>query len=155
MMPDSPRRSTAFAGLLVFLLLLTAAHGAAKGSKEDKDAPAKPGIDLRADPSVGFTPVVATLTGELTGVDPLDGNFCHPAVVWVRIDPGGSEETASRLRQDPVCRHGEEETQAKVYFTRQFSLERPGAYLFRLVIEGKDGTVVRSDYAGVRVLRVQ
>jgi len=155
MMPNSPCRTASLAGLLALALLVPATPATAKNKEGDQDKRVKPGIKLRADPSVGFTPVVATLTGELTGVDPLDPNFCHPAITWVRLDPGDSEETASKLRQDPVCRHAEEETLAKTYFTRQFSLERPGPYLFRLVIEGKDGTIVRSDYASVRVMRVQ
>ncbi|HET6278837.1 MAG TPA: hypothetical protein VFG08_08645 [Candidatus Polarisedimenticolia bacterium] len=155
MMPNSPCRTASLAGLLILVLHVPAAPTAAREKQGDQDEPVKLGVKLRADPSVGFTPVVATLTGELTGVDPLDPNFCHPAVTWVRLDPGDSEETASKLRQDPVCRHAEEETLAQTYFTRQFSLERPGPYLFRLVIEGKDGTMVRSDYASVRVMRVQ
>lgn len=140
---------------LSLLLLLPTASIAGNSKEAEKDQPGKPRLKLRVDPSVGFTPLEATLTGELRGVDPHDPNFCHPAVTWVRIDPGGSDETASTMRQDPVCRHGKEETLAKVYFTRQFGLHRPGAYLFRLLIEGKDGTVVTSDYARVRVMRVQ
>lgn len=144
------------AGLLALLILvLPAALTAGKKKEPDPDEPRKPRINLRVDPSVGFTPVVATLTGELSGIDPHDPNFCHPAVTWVRLDPGDSEETASKLRQDPVCRHGKEQTEAQTYFTRQFSLQKPGAYLFRLEVEGKDGTTVRSDYARVRVMRVQ
>lgn len=155
-MPISPLRTAPLAGLLAVLLLLPAPGGAAgRDKRPDKDAPDKPRLTLRADPAVGFTPVMVVLSAGLTGVDPSDSNFCHPAVTWIRIDPGDSEETASKLRQDPVCRHGEEDALAQTYFTRQFTLGRPGPYLFRLVIEGKDGRTVRSDYARVRVMRVQ
>jgi hypothetical protein len=154
-MPTSPLRTAAVAGFLALVLAVPAMVTAGRDQKPDQDEPRKPRIKLRADPAVGFTPVVATLTGELTGVDPTDPNFCHPAVIWIRLDPGDSEETASTLRQDPVCRHGEEETLAKTYFTRQFSLGRPGSYMFRLVIEGKDGTTLRSEYSIVRVMRVR
>jgi hypothetical protein len=154
-MAISSLRSVALAGLLAVLLMTPATAIAGRDKEPEKDKPEKPRISLRADPGVGFTPVMAVLTGELTGIDPSDANFCHPAVTWIRLDPGDSEETASTLRQDPVCRHGEEETVVKTYFTRRFTLRRPGSYLFRLVLEGKDGTTLHSEYARVRVMRVQ
>ena len=153
--PGSYSRTIPLVGLLAAALLIPATLIAGRNKEPEQDEPGKPRVTLRVDPSVGFTPVVATLTGELQGVDPFDPNFCHPAVTWIKLDPGDSDETASTLRRDPVCRHGEEETLAKVYFTRQFSLRQPGSYLFRLVIEGKDGRLVSSDYARVRVIRVQ
>jgi hypothetical protein len=36
-----------------------------------------------------------------------------------------------------------------------FTLSRPGPYLFRVFIEGRDGRRITSGYAKVRVLRVQ
>ncbi len=141
---------------LAMLFLQTAAAtpgGRDKGTGEKE--PRKPKIKLRVDPSYGFTPVTAVLTGELRGVDPADPNFCHAAITWIRIDPGRSAETGSTLRQNPVCRHAEEETRVKTFFTKTFTLARPGYYLFRLRIEGKNGKRIESGYARVRVLRVQ
>ncbi len=148
-------RTAPLAGSLALLLLLPASTAVGGSKTPDKDEPEKPRLTLRADPSFGFTPVMAMLTGELTGVDQSDPNFCHPAVTWFRLDPGDSEETASKLRHDPVCRHAEDESIAKTYFTKRFTLSRPGSYLFRLVIEGKNGRTMRSDYARVRVMRVR
>lgn len=123
--------------------------GAAREEKE------KPRLRLTADPAVGFTPVTAILTGHLTGVDLHDPNFCHAAVTWVRIDPGQTEDDGFRIREDPACLHPEEETSVEVSFTKTFVLTRPGSYLARLVIEGRDGTRVQSGYTKVQVLRVQ
>ncbi len=148
-------RTAPLAGLLALLLLIPASTAAGRDKTPDKDKPEKPRLTLRVNPAFGFTPVMAVLTGELTGVDPFDPNFCHPAVTWIRVDPGESEESASTLRHDPVCRHAEDESIATTYFTKRFTLSKPGPYLFRLVIEAKDGRTVRSDYARVRVMRVR
>ena len=115
----------------------------------------KPRLVLQVDPSFGFTPVVAVLTAELSGVDPADANFCHASVTWIRLDPGDTEDTASTLRQDPACRHAEDETRVTMYYTKMFTLSRPGPYLFRVFIEGRNGRRITSGYAKVRVLRVQ
>jgi hypothetical protein len=154
-MTEHPIRAALRIALPGLLLLVAAPASHARDAVPDGSEARKPTIVLRADPTVGFTPVVAVLTGELRGVDRYDPDFCHPAVTWIRIDPGESEETATRTRQDPVCRHAEEQAMATVFFTKQFSLHRPGSYLFRLVIEGKRGRTVRSDLANVRVMRVQ
>ena len=53
-------------------------------------------LRLVSDQSVGFAPVTAVLTGQLTGVDPGDANFCHAAVTWIRIDPGLTEAEGIR-----------------------------------------------------------
>ena len=115
----------------------------------------KPRLKLLADPQVGFTPLTTLLTGTLTGVAPDDVNFCHPAVTWLRVNPGQMEENASRYHQDSACRHPPEEAAATTTFTRYFDLYRPGPYLIKLVIEGKDGRRVESGYLQVQVLRVQ
>jgi hypothetical protein len=108
-----------------------------------------------SNPAFGFTPATIALTGRLTGIDPADANFCHAAVTWIRIGPGHSEESASKIAVDPVCRHPEEETHVTTSFTKRFTLVRPGSHLFRLMVEGKDGTRIRSGYTKVRVLRVR
>ena len=40
-------------------------------------------------------------------------------------------------------------------YSQTFVLYRPGSYLIRLEVEGKDGTRVTSSYTKVEVLRVQ
>ncbi|HEV8700708.1 MAG TPA: hypothetical protein VGV60_05495 [Candidatus Polarisedimenticolia bacterium] len=115
----------------------------------------KPKLALTADPAFGFTPVTVIVTGALTGVDLHDRNFCHAAVTWIRIDPGQSERDGLRTREDPACVHPDEEISVSTSFTKTFVLYRPGSYLIRLEVEGKDGTRVSSGFTRVEVLRVQ
>ena len=150
------RSSGLTVGLVLASLLLFAPRPAAtarRGEKDRKDD--KPRLHLVTDPAVGFTPVRAVLTGQLSGIRPTDPNFCHPAVTWVRIDPARSEQEAISVREDPACVHPPEETSVATSFTKTYDLVQPGAYLFRLVIEGKDGTRVVSSLVKVQVIRVQ
>lgn len=139
-------------------LVLASALPVWSGDDDDegkKEKRGKPKLVLKVDPAVGFTPVIAFLTGDLTGVDPHDQNFCHASVTWLRIDPGRGEDEALRMRQDPVCLHAEEDSRVAMSHTKIFTLYRPGSYLFRLMIEGKDGKRVDSGYTQVRVLSVR
>jgi hypothetical protein len=115
----------------------------------------KPKLVLAAEPAVGFTPVTTILTGHLTGVDLRDPNWCHAAITWVRIDPGQTEDSGFRVREDPACLHPPEEVSVESAFTRTFYLTRPGPYLVRLILEARDGTRVHSGFAKIQVLRVQ
>jgi hypothetical protein len=149
----------AFRALPVLLALLTALQAGAASRKDkparEREEKEKPRLALTADPAVGFTPVSVILTGHLTGVDLRDRNFCHAAVTWVRIDPGQSERESLRIREDPACVHPDEEIDVPSTFTKTFDLYRPGSYLIRLEVQGKDGTRVVSAYTRVEVLRVQ
>jgi hypothetical protein len=152
---DRSRRAfhAAFGLFLACALLLSQPLQAGKPKPEEE--PRKPKLKLLAEPSVGFTPVTALLTANLTGVAPNDANFCHPAVTWIRMSPGQSEDRATRIHEDPVCRHPETEIKAATSFIKSFDLYQPGTYLFRLIVEGKDHTRVESGTAQVVVLRVQ
>ena len=149
--------------LLGLLLLAGAAASPAIGAARKPKPPAgksdegegKPKLALAADPAFGFTPVTVMVTGALSGVDQHDRNFCHAAVTWVRIDPGQTERDAFRTREDPACVHPDEEISVSTSFTKTFVLYRPGSYLIRLEVEGKDGTRVTSAFTKVEVLRVQ
>jgi len=155
------RRSIAvlFLGLLLVAgAALSPAVWAARKPKPPAGKPGgedKPKLALIADPAFGFTPVTVFLTGSLSGVDPHDRNFCHAAVTWIRIDPGQAERDAFRTREDPACVHPDEEISVSTSFSKTFVLYRPGSYLIRLEVEGKDGTRVTSSYTKVEVLRVQ
>lgn len=142
--------------LLATGLVVSPAFGSSRKPKppppEDQD---KPKVVLTADPAFGFTPVTVVLTGSLTGIGPHDRNFCHAAVTWVRIDPGQTERDGFRTREDPACVHPEEEISVSTNFTKTFVLYRPGSYLIRLEVEGKDGTRVVSAFTKVEVLRVE
>jgi hypothetical protein len=141
------------------LLLIAALPGTALAARPRKpDKPKqdeKPRIHLTVSPAVGFTPLTALLSGQLSGVDPSDPNFCHAAVTWIRIDPGQSEEEGLRIREDPVCLHPPEESHVVLSYSKSYDLYAPGSYLFKLIIEGKDHTRVQSAFVKVEVLRVQ
>jgi hypothetical protein len=151
-------RATSVIGLFLSGLIVAGAIVLPTGAEEkpsgrrDRE---KPRLTLRADPAVGFTPVTTILTGHLTGIDLQDPNFCHPAVTWLRIDPGQTENEGFRVREDPACVHPDGTSTVETSFTKSYVLSRPGAYLFRLIVEGKDGTRVTSGHAKVQVLRVQ
>jgi len=123
--------------------------------EDDPEERDKPKLRLLAEPTYGFTPVTALLTAQLTGIAPDDPNFCHPSVTWIRIRPGQTEENATRIHEDPVCRHPETETAAATSFIKTFDLYQPGTYLFRIIVEGKDHHRIQSGTAQVVVLRVQ
>jgi len=141
------------AALLPCLVLVVGAG--LLGVLAGNDDHGKPKLKLRAEPAVGFTPVTTVLTGQISGVEPTDAAFCHPAVTWVRVNPGLGERDAMRYHQDAACRHPESEAVAVTSFTKTLTLHQPGSYLFKLIVEGRDGRKVESAYAKVQVLRVQ
>lgn len=127
----------------------------AADDRDDAKDRGKPKLRLLAEPAVGFTPVTTVLTGHLSGVAPRDPGFCHPAITWVRINPRMREENATRYREDAACRHPPGEAVAKTSFTRTLTLDEPGPYLFKVIVETADGRRVESAYTRVEVLRVQ
>ena len=153
----SGRRSVPrhFGAGVVALLAVALSSVLASGHKGGGEESGKPRLKLVAEPAVGFTPVTTILTGTLFNVDPKDANFCHPATTWIRINPGQTEDTASRMHEDPACRHPESEAAATTSFVKSFDLVQPGPYLFRLVVEGKDRRRAESATVQVMVLRVQ
>jgi len=147
------RRRFRPAALVPGLLLLAGAG--LMGPLAGDDNSSKPRIRLIAEPMVGFTPVTTVLTGQISGIDPRDAAVCHPAVTWVRVNPGLGENEATRYHQDAACRHPESEAVAVTSFTKTLTLHQPGSYLFKLIVEGRDGRKVESGYTKVQVLRVQ
>jgi hypothetical protein len=151
---DTTDRRRSGSVILLPCILLLAGAGLI-GALAGDDNPNKPKIKLIAEPMVGFTPVTAVLTGQISGISPGDAAFCHPAVTWVRINPGLREDDAMRYHQDAACRHPESEAIAVTSFTKTLTLYQPGNYLFKLIVEGHDGRKVESAYTKVQVLRVQ
>ncbi|MCZ6696531.1 MAG: hypothetical protein O7A63_08335 [Acidobacteria bacterium] len=133
---------------------LAPALRAGKPKTEAQKNSEKPRLRLVADKAVGFTPVEVVFTARLTGVNVEDPNFCHAAVTWVRIDRAHTENEPFSIREDPVCRHPEEESRATLTYTKRFVLRRIGVHLIKVRLEGKDGRAVESAYTRVRVLRV-
>ena len=141
---------------LSLVLVLAAGFSALAGHKrttsdEDRKSPR---VVLSATPAFGFSPLNVQLVAILTGVDAHDPNFCHAGVTWIRVDPGSQPETGTRVSEAPRCLHGEEEVSVATSFNKSFDLYNPGAYLYRIVIDGKDGTQLRSNFVKVQVMRV-
>ncbi len=146
--------------ILLSLLLFAGAPalvfpGKKKDEGPDPNQTGKPKLLLVAEPAVGFLPVSTILTAHLYGVAPRDPGFCHPAVTWVRVNPHQREENASRYHEDAACRHAPGEAVAMTSFSRMLTLEDPGSYLFKIIVETADGRRVESAYTRVEVLRVQ
>ena len=143
---------------MVLFAGLTGDTTARSGKEKDPDRPAgedKPRIVLKIDPAVGFTPLTVTVTGLLSGIRRDDPNYCHAAVTWLLISPGQREDDAQKVREDPACLHAEDEVTVDLAYSKVYDLVRPGAYLVRLEVEGKDGSRIRSIFSTIRVLRIQ
>jgi len=136
--------------LPVFPLPALSAHKKSTSSEDNK----KPKVVLSASPAFGFPPLTVQLVGTLSGVDARDPNFCHAGVTWVRVDPGSRPETGTKLTEIPRCLHDAQEVSVPTTFSKAFDLYAPGPYLYRLIIQGKDGTELRSNYVKVQVMRV-
>jgi len=156
-MDRSTRHAAVAMAALAALALLVPPGAGARQHKETTTEGGKdrPRLRLTSDRAVGFTPLDIVLTGRLTGVDPRDANFCHAAVTWTRIDPGQTEDEGSKVRENPACLHPKEQVSVPTSISKEYILYTPGAYLFRVMVEGKDGTRIVSGYAKVDVLRVQ
>lgn len=149
-----PARRTLTILLLSVGLAAPAAMARVRRPKPPNEEMRRPKLRLLVSPSVGYAPVEAVLTGELTGVEPDDANFCHAAITWIRVDPGQREQEGLRVREDPACVHPKEEISVPTSFTRNYTLYRRGSYLFRLYVEGKDGTRIDSGFVKVTVLSI-
>ena len=59
-----------------------------------------------------------------------------------------------KLTEIPRCLHPKSEISVPTTFSKTFELDAPGAYLYRLIVQGKDGTRVSSNFVKVQVMRV-
>jgi hypothetical protein len=141
--------------LLILPLLLAAPVLAGKRDEaKDETDHRSPKILLTASPAFGFAPLTVQLVATVSRIDTRDPNFCHAGITWVRVDPGGSPETGSKLTEDPECVHGDDRISVSTTYSKSFEISAPGSYLYRVFLDGKDGTQIRSNYVTVRVLRV-
>lgn len=123
-------------------------------SQGESESRKTPKLSLTVTPAFGFTPLAVQLVATLSGVGPRNANFCHAGVTWVRIDPGSSPETGAKLSEHPRCVHSEDKIFVATTFSKSFDLISPGSYLYRVIIEAKDGSQIKSNFVKVRVLRV-
>jgi hypothetical protein len=155
--PGWLRSHRARVAVLLALWILVSGHPASAGRKKSASSEndKKPKVVLSASPAFGFPPLSVQLVGTLSGVDARDPNFCHAGVTWVRVDPGSRPETGTKLSEVPRCLHPEKEVSVPTTFSKTFDLYEPGSYLYRLIIQGKDGAQLRSNYVTVKVMRMQ
>lgn len=121
--------------------------------KENQGTSKNPKLTLTATPAFGFAPLEVQLSATLSRVHPRDRNFCHAGITWIRVDPGTDEGTGTRITEDPSCVHGKDQVNIATTFDKSFVLYQSGTYHYRLVVEGNDGTQVRSNYMTIRVLK--
>ena len=148
------RQALPFRVLLALLLVLTAPRHLIGAEEKGATPEKRPRLALNASPSFGYAPVTVQLVATLTGVDKKDPNFCHAGITWVRVDPSASPERETYLSETPRCVHEGSQVEVTTTFSKSFELDRAGTYLYRAMVEGKDGTQVRSSYVTVKVLRV-
>ncbi len=148
-------RLKAIALAVLAIGVLQSPSGEARNRKDAEEESDRPRLRLVADKAVGFSPVEVVVTARLTGIAPDDSNFCHAAVTWIRIDPAHTEDEPLRVRENPACRHPDDESRVILSYTKRFVLRRVGVHMIRMRIEGKDGRTVESGYTSIRVLRVQ
>ncbi len=143
-------------GVVPVLLLLIASPlpAARRKSEAEPSEHRTPKIALTASPAFGFSPLSVQLVATLSGIHAGDANFCHAGVTWIRIDPDSGADTGTKLSEDPGCVHGEGEVSVATTFSKSFDLYAPGSYLYRVIVDGKDGTQVKSNFVKVRVIRV-
>jgi hypothetical protein len=132
------------------LLILPAAPGLAPASNLHAAGEAGMELDLElsANRNVGFSPLSVSVTGKLHGIHGGNGNFCHPGVTWVlwNVD----KDLFARSTSDPRCHHVKGRAYNPVVFKRSFTLGR-GTHMARLIVQGKDGRMVSSDYVTIEV----
>jgi len=136
------------------LLLAGAQKSRAEMTPSQPESRKTPKLSLTATPAFGFTPLAVQLMATLSGVTSRDANYCHAGVTWVRIDPGSSPETGAKMSERPRCVHSEDKIFVATTFSKSFDLISPGSYLYRVIVEAKDGTQIKSNFVKVRVLRV-
>ncbi len=139
--------------LLLVPLLIPSAWAGHKGEAQEEGHKG-PKLLLTASPLFGFPPLTVHLAATLTGVDPHDANFCHARVIWTRIDPGTSQDMGSKMTESPRCLHDPKEVYVATTYSKTFEMYTPGDYLYRLTLEGKDGTQVISKLVKVQVMRI-
>jgi len=110
----------------------------------------KPDLKLRVSTHHGFLPFQVTLKGELKGVDPADWARCLVRVEWSYTTPGGLDLTS--LDELP-CLDGEHAAEIPASFEKTLRPKEPGTYLYRIILEPRDGRRLAGTTQEVRVFR--
>jgi hypothetical protein len=137
--------------LVAGLLLLSAAgFGLMPGSTLTAGTTGAPDLELQlsSDRNIGYSPLSVTVYGKMHGLHGANGNFCHPGVTWIiwNVD----RDLVTRSTSDPRCHHLGDKPYNPVVFKRSLKLG-PGTHMCRLMVQGKDGRLVSSNYVRVEV----
>ena len=137
---------------LLTLSVLQPVFGGTTAPESGEPSTEKPKLVLKADSRIGFSPLRLTLRATLTGVSSDDLNFCHVDQIWFgkRSSDPGARERASTHR--PRCHHADDQKQVEMIFFKELSLYSPGAYIYRLKLEPKQGPALISNPVTLRVL---
>ena len=134
---------------LVLLLALFAAFFATS-SLAATTAGKKPHLKLRVSTHHGFLPFQVTLKGELKGVDPADWARCLVRVEYSYTTPGGLDLTS--MDEFP-CLDEEHAAEIPATFEKTLRPKEPGTYLYRIILEPRDGRRLAGTTQEVRVFR--
>lgn len=139
----------AIAAMVFIMFAVFVAAASASGTAGTEPAPDKPSVHLSASPKHGFRPFEVTLTGKLSGVDEKDAMYCHAGVEWEAHTP---QDLITVSREDPRCLHPPEDVHVQTTFTKIVWLDRPGIYVYRLILQRRDGEKIFSNTQEIRVL---
>jgi hypothetical protein len=145
----NPRIAAGAASALLVFALAGGSDLEARRGKKEEPSPDKPALRLLVTPRHGFRPLTILLTGELTGVELDDPQFCHAGIEWESRSPLGLDV---RSIEDPRCLHPPEQVNVDLTFTKMVTLHRVGLHQYRLILHKRDGERLLSNTQEVRVL---
>ncbi len=148
-------RAGTCAALVTAILTLTALQAVFGDTPAPEDggrSTEKPKLVLKADSRIGFSPLRLTLRATLTGVSRDDLDFCHVDQIWLgkrSADPAARERASAHR---PRCHHPDDQKRVEMIFYKELNLYSPGAYIYRLKLEPKQGPALISNPVTLRVL---
>lgn len=92
---------------------------------------------------------MVTLYVRLEGVPEGTQRFCHAGIEWTGESRG---ERIMRSTEDARCLHPPDETRVEHSWTKELNLPDEGIFRYQVTLHLKDGGLLRSNTADVRVL---
>jgi hypothetical protein len=135
---------------LVFLVAAVSASAlAVENPSKEGGAPIKPKLELSVSTFNGYIPLALKITGAIKDVDVASIEKCEISVEWQ------GEKVPGILRNSkdylPCVADGKAALTSEI--RREFVIEEPGTYSYRLVVTPKDGKPVASASREVKVVR--
>ena len=133
---------------ITLVLLLASAAGQAAGTPPAQ-TPSTQDLYLRVSTHSGRLPLELTLVGELRGVDIETVKNCSIRVDRTYLMPSGMR--LDERKEHPCVPEPEALVSAK--FKRKLTLDEPGDYLLRIMLEPKDGKTLAGMTHPVKVYK--